>query len=253
MKISMTRRTTSFGVMGAILVAIAIGLAANSSLAWERYNQGCDDCHGGFFGGTSPKGTVFPENDKHEMHRGSAYMDADCSLCHGGDGEMYLASSGGTSSNPGVGCVGCHGRPYDGIGDSGVGLRKHHVASGISSCLGCHPSDPDPLPESVLPTYYGTTDTNADDPCNSGPDFLENWSLGDTIGLDNDGDLAYDGDDGDCGLCPEDITGDGVVDLLDLLATLAAWGTADPAADINGDGIVDVLDLLAVLGAWGPC
>jgi hypothetical protein len=53
--------------------------------------------------------------------------------------------------------------------------------------------------------------------------------------------------------CPEDINGDNVVDVLDLLALLAAWGAAGGPADINGDGIVDVLDLLAVLAAWGPC
>ncbi len=49
---------------------------------------------------------------------------------------------------------------------------------------------------------------------------------------------------------PEDINGDGVVDVLDLIVLLAAWGTADPAADVNGDGIVNVLDLILVLSAW---
>ncbi len=49
---------------------------------------------------------------------------------------------------------------------------------------------------------------------------------------------------------PSDINGDGVVDVLDLLAVLAAWGTDDPDADVNDDGIVDVLDLLQVLGDW---
>jgi len=55
--------------------------------------------------------------------------------------------------------------------------------------------------------------------------------------------------------CPEDITGDGVVDVLDLLAVLAAWGSSGGGLpeDVTGDGVVDVLDLLAVLGAWGPC
>ncbi len=53
--------------------------------------------------------------------------------------------------------------------------------------------------------------------------------------------------------CPEDVTGDGVIDVLDLLAILSAWGQTDVAEDINQDGIVDVLDLLAVLSAWGPC
>ena len=45
----------------------------------------------------------------------------------------------------------------------------------------------------------------------------------------------------------------GVVDVLDLLALLAAWGNTSGPEDINGDGIVDVLDLLELLAAWGPC
>ncbi len=54
--------------------------------------------------------------------------------------------------------------------------------------------------------------------------------------------------------CPADVTGEGVVDVLDLLAVLAAWDeTGDVPEDITGDGVVDVLDLLEVLAAWGPC
>jgi len=53
--------------------------------------------------------------------------------------------------------------------------------------------------------------------------------------------------------CPADITGDGVVDVLDLLQLLDDWGEAASPADINHDGIVDVLDLLLLLDAWGPC
>ena len=50
---------------------------------------------------------------------------------------------------------------------------------------------------------------------------------------------------------PEDINGDGVVDVLDLLALLGAWGECPECPeDVTGDGVVDVLDLLAVLGAW---
>ena len=53
-----------------------------------------------------------------------------------------------------------------------------------------------------------------------------------------------------------DITGDGVVDVLDLLELLAQWGPCPPPpddcpADLNGDGIVDVLDLLILLANWG--
>jgi hypothetical protein len=53
--------------------------------------------------------------------------------------------------------------------------------------------------------------------------------------------------------CPEDVTLDEQVDVLDLLAVIAAWGNLGGIEDINEDGIVDVLDLLAVISAWGPC
>jgi hypothetical protein len=53
--------------------------------------------------------------------------------------------------------------------------------------------------------------------------------------------------------CPADVNGDAVVDVLDLLAVLAAWGNTGGPEDINGDGVVDVLDLLDLLAAWGPC
>ena len=55
------------------------------------------------------------------------------------------------------------------------------------------------------------------------------------------------------GGCPADVNGDGVVDVLDLLAVIAAWGNLGGPEDVNGDGVVDVLDLLAVISAWGPC
>jgi hypothetical protein len=47
-----------------------------------------------------------------------------------------------------------------------------------------------------------------------------------------------------------DISGDGVVDAVDLGLLLGAWGTGDAAADLNGDGMVDGSDLAILLGAW---
>lgn len=50
-----------------------------------------------------------------------------------------------------------------------------------------------------------------------------------------------------------DITGDGLVNVGDLLIIINSWG-ACPApcpADINGDGVVNVLDLLDVIVEWG--
>ena len=53
--------------------------------------------------------------------------------------------------------------------------------------------------------------------------------------------------------CPGDITGDGFVDVQDLLKILAEWGQHAGPADLTGDGVVNVEDLLAVLAAWGAC
>ena len=53
--------------------------------------------------------------------------------------------------------------------------------------------------------------------------------------------------------CPADIDGDRVVNLVDFLAVLAAWGQSGIPQDVNRDGIVDILDFLQVLAEWGPC
>lgn len=54
--------------------------------------------------------------------------------------------------------------------------------------------------------------------------------------------------------CPADFTGDGAVDVSELVNLLAAWGSCPGCSeDITGDGIVDVLDLVVMLAAWGPC
>ncbi len=59
------------------------------------------------------------------------------------------------------------------------------------------------------------------------------------------------------GVVPGDVDGNGVVDVADLIAVLAAWGPCpDPCppscvGDIDGDCAVGVPDLLAVLVNWG--
>lgn len=50
---------------------------------------------------------------------------------------------------------------------------------------------------------------------------------------------------------PGDLTGDGVVNVLDLLALIEVWGACENCpADLNDDGVVNVLDLLAIIGLW---
>lgn len=89
-----------------------------------------------------------------------------------------------------------------------------------------------------------------DDDCNGNgvPDACD---IEDGTSLDDDGDGVPD----ECGsTCSEDLTGDGTVDVLDLLDMLTAWGpNPGHAADLNGDDVVNVLDLLELLTAWGAC
>jgi hypothetical protein len=55
----------------------------------------------------------------------------------------------------------------------------------------------------------------------------------------------------------EDINSDGVVDILDVVKVVAAYGSSpsspnwNPLADINGDGKVDMLDLTRITGVYG--
>ena len=51
--------------------------------------------------------------------------------------------------------------------------------------------------------------------------------------------------------CPADLSGDGVVNVTDLLLIISAWGSAK--GDVTGDGVTDVSDLLVAIGAFGPC
>jgi len=53
--------------------------------------------------------------------------------------------------------------------------------------------------------------------------------------------------------CLADISGDGYVNIVELLTIIDQWGQTDSAADINFDGTVDVTDLLIVVGSWGEC
>lgn len=54
--------------------------------------------------------------------------------------------------------------------------------------------------------------------------------------------------------CP-DLTGNQVVDSVDLAIVLSAWGSAggEFGADINQDGIVNAADLAILLSGWGVC
>jgi hypothetical protein len=181
-----------------VLSLLALAVWEPGTHAFERYQDGCNaaGCHGDFTGPATTKvpPSVFPGDDKHRMHRNNSNMATECDLCHtsNDNNNPFIGSSDGTANNPGRGCIGCH---------NARGLRAHHPPA-VVDCYAngnCHAS-PVPPPESNNPTYYGTVDTLADDSCNSvqQAETGENWTIGDFIGLDNDGDGLYDGDDPDC-------------------------------------------------------
>jgi serine protease len=53
--------------------------------------------------------------------------------------------------------------------------------------------------------------------------------------------------------CPEDLSGDGEVNGIDLGVLLAHWGEEQSPADLDGDEFVDGADLLRWLGWSGTC
>ncbi|MDG2199808.1 MAG: hypothetical protein P8K80_01325 [Phycisphaerales bacterium] len=63
------------------------------------------------------------------------------------------------------------------------------------------------------------------------------------------GTLFFDISDGDDNSA--DITGDGVVNVEDLLTIIQNWGTDDEVCDLDGNGVVDVNDLLYIIQNWG--
>ncbi|MCI0675087.1 MAG: dockerin type I domain-containing protein [Phycisphaerales bacterium] len=83
------------------------------------------------------------------------------------------------------------------------------------------------------------------------------------IGIDRDEDGYFDRDELDAGSDPADpnsvpagpgdANGDGIVNIVDLLLVINAWGPcASPcAADFNADGLVNIIDLLTVISNWG--
>ncbi|MCH2134096.1 MAG: hypothetical protein MK116_10140 [Phycisphaerales bacterium] len=70
-----------------------------------------------------------------------------------------------------------------------------------------------------------------------------------------DGSLADEDDNGipDVCQCDADVTGDGVVNITDVLIILGAWGSDYPPADLDDSGEVDIVDLLLAIDGWGEC
>jgi hypothetical protein len=180
-----------------LLIVILTAAYVIPALAYNSYHPedpeiGCFSCHSGFDG----RGPL------HDMHVGNRQMTANCQLCHVSSGDNPSTWTSGEVD--GQGCRGCHGVDNGTTFGRGAGLRLHHLNAGAPAdangdfCADCHTTDPAPSPESTVPVYYSRTDVDVKLPCNSTAADGEDWN-GDGEGLDNDGDLAYDENDTDCG------------------------------------------------------
>jgi hypothetical protein len=71
-----------------------------------------------------------------------------------------------------------------------------------------------------------------------------------SVGASEDIDNSGTPDECDCLV---DVSGDGQVDINDVLSVVATFGSTGPLGDVNFDGVVDINDLLLVMGSWGVC
>ena len=56
------------------------------------------------------------------------------------------------------------------------------------------------------------------------------------------------------GLCPWDLNGDGIVNVLDLIELVMSFGPCEGCpADFDDDGFVNVVDLITLIMNFGPC
>ena len=163
-----------------LFIGLAIG--ATNSEAYQNYSgsNSCSQCHSGFIG----------KGPSHTQH---LKMTSNCTLCHIKNGDNPLIAK----------CAGCH---------AGPGLRAHHKNAGAPldvtglTCAACHPGDPTPDPESILPPFYNRTDVKVNRPCQAQPAPPGEDFSGNGKGLDNDGDLLYDAADTDCAPTPTTTT-----------------------------------------------
>ncbi len=255
-----TQRSIRTGVLSLVIALIALLSWAPEASAYESYHdpnlddQGyCSACHPGFTGGRS--------DVTHALHTGGTDpVTTTCDLCHTGSGRDNPLTMWSTGNN--LGCVGCHGRDYGetiqanyrtftiaGLPkSSGYGLRRHHANAGIGVCADCH-ADVTPLPENVSPEYYARTDVSLGgapvDPCSN----EDTANDADALGLDNDGDLLYEGADPDCAANNAPVaTDDAYATDEDVTLNVPAPGVLGNDSDADGDALTAVLDTTTANG-----
>ncbi|MFV1964644.1 MAG: PKD domain-containing protein [Pirellulaceae bacterium] len=193
-------------VQAALAVLAWLSFLAADVAAFGTYAD-CRMCHPGFVGGVGAP--------LHNLHMSLTFGCGDCHRVPGDTPNIGLTES--------TGCVGCHGRSEDDIGQPlgglGAGLRLHHENTGIT-CATCHAGDPVPVGEDVLPPFYVTS-------LGRDPRFDR---------LDNDGDLLVDGAD------PDSVGGGNIRPAADpngpYTGDTGVALTLDGSASFDGDGTI---------------
>lgn len=215
-------RSTAFRAAMLLAVLMLSGAAAG---AYDRYSvnrdaTNCRACHGDFRA-TAPYTSVndgvqwknpstLANLNLHDGHR-TYMLSGDCGVCHASAGRFptYTATSSGGNGLAAISCLGCHGRaePAAGGAIKAAGLRQHHYRSGVTTCVGCHP-DSNPANfttsnEHVFPPFYAMPDAaHPNKPANSCNIGGSESAVAPPFGLDNDGDLIYDGAEAECDPLP---------------------------------------------------
>lgn len=215
---SIAKAAPAAGILAAAVLCVAM---AN---AYELYSvnrdaTNCRACHGDFRAsapytsandGVQWKNPVTQFNlNLHDGHR-TYMLSGECGACHAsGRFPVSLKAADGGGGLGTYSCLGCHGRAEPAAGGAlkGAGLRQHHYRSGETVCLDCHP-DSNPASfttanEHTFPPFYFMPDANHTskpaNPCNIGG---SESAVAPPLGLDNDGDLTYDGAEPECDPVP---------------------------------------------------
>lgn len=83
------------------------------------------------------------------------------------------------------------------------------------------------------------------------PDFLQN----DFSATANCGAVVINPGMGGCvaSVCNEDLNNDNDIDVNDLLICAANWNHTSGPIDLNGDGVINILDMIMLMDAYGTC
>jgi hypothetical protein len=154
-----------------------------------------------------------------------------------------LPSNFGLCGDPG-GNDPCSGSPW------GFTLPENYMSYGSGDGFSCWTMFTDQQAsrmhcwiDSVLSTWVA---------CGNGLDCNGNLIPDDCdIAEGTSADLDLNGIPDECVLLPQDLNGNGIIDVGDLLLLLGDWGFCGVCpADFDHNGTVDVADLLSLLGVW---